>query len=130
LSTVYSAGRFAQARDPNVRQVIGAFERYEVLDSDVRRGRPEDGGENHMAVHGLIAAPNDPIWNRVAAPSGYNCRGGERFLSKQDLKSRGLLRPTGEVERLFPPSFEDFRPHPLFAQRSPFSRIYGNRTIT
>lgn len=128
LNTAYTAGRFAQARDPDVSEVIGALQRWEILDSDVRRGRPEDNGENHAAVHGLIASQRDPIWEFVSPPSGYNCRGGVRMMSKADLKARDLLGPGGEVRRFLPPDFASFRPHPNF-RRSAFARVYGGSGI-
>ena len=76
LNTAYTAGRFQQAQEPGVRTVLPAMERWEIMDSAVRRGRPIDGPkggtkENHAAAHGLVAATTDPIWNRVASPSGY-----------------------------------------------------------
>lgn len=72
LTTAYTAGRFAQARDPDMTKVMGAFFRYEINDPDVRRGRREDGGENHLAAHGLVAAANDPIWTFFSPPAGYS----------------------------------------------------------
>jgi hypothetical protein len=123
MATAYNAGRFQQARLPGVAKVIAAFERWEVMDSDVRRGRPEDHGENHAAVHGLVAAVNDPIWETHSAPGGYNCRGGQRFLSRKDVERLGLLRADGTVERRLPAGIGSYRPHPRFAV-SPVARFY------
>lgn len=66
-NTAYTSGMFRQVRDPAVADVIGAFRYDAVLDSDVR--------PNHRAAHGLVAAPDDPIWHRIAPPLGYNCFG-------------------------------------------------------
>lgn len=123
LSTAYNAGRFDQARKPGVSEVIAAFERWEIMDSDVRRGRPEDHEENHAAVHGLVAAVEDPIWETHSAPAGYNCRGGQRFMSKRDVKALGLLKADGTVERRLPANLAAYRPHANFGS-SPFARVY------
>jgi hypothetical protein len=124
LSTAYNAGRFAQARDPDVAKVFGAFYRYEVIDADVRRGRAEDHGENHAAAHGLIAAATDPVWRSAAAPAGYNCRGGQRMISKRELDGLGLLDPRGRVIPRYPTGFSSYRPHPDFVPSS-WTSIYG-----
>ena len=113
LSTAYTAGRFQQAADPDVAEVMGAFERRAVVDSDVRRGK--GGDENHLAAHGLIASTADPVWRYASPPSGYNCRCSLRLVSKFELKRKGLLQSNGRVELRPPPNFDDFAPHPNFA---------------
>jgi hypothetical protein len=128
LATANAAGRFQQAREPGVAEVIGGFERWEIMDSDVRRGRPEDHGENHAAGHGLIAGVADPIWRYASAPAGYQCRGGQRFVSRGDLRRLGLLGHDGRVLRRLPDGFAAYRPHPRFAV-SPHARIYGGAGI-
>lgn len=124
LSTAYNAGRFAQARDPDVAKVFGAFYRYEVMDADVRRGREIDHGENHSAAHGLIAAANDPVWRTAAAPAGYRCRGGQRMLSNRELEGLNLLDPRGRPIARYPANFSSYRPHPNFVPSS-WTSIYG-----
>jgi hypothetical protein len=114
LSTAYTAGRFAQALEPDVVRALPALERYSVRDSAVRRGRREDGGENHLAAHGLVAAAADPIWKTHAPPSGYRCRCGVRMVSATELRRRGLLDPQGRVKRHEPPGLAAFRAHPNF----------------
>lgn len=63
-NTAFNAGRFVQARDPDVSEVIGALKFVSANDEDTR--------PNHRAAHGLIASPSDPVWARVAPPLGYN----------------------------------------------------------
>lgn len=71
LNTAYTAGRMEQAKDPVIREVMGAYERVAINDADVRRGRPKDRGANHLAASGLIASFDDRIWDTHATPSGY-----------------------------------------------------------
>jgi len=122
LATAYTAGRFQQAKDPEVARILPAMERYSVTDSALRRGRPEDGGENHAAANGLVAAVGDPVWRTHAPPSGYGCRCGIRMVARSELRRRGLLQDDGTVLRLEPPGFASFSAHPNFG--SPPS-IYG-----
>lgn len=115
LSTAYSAGRFDQAARPEVAAVIGAFEYVTAKDSDVRRGREEDSGENHMAAHGFIAATTDPIWDTTSPPSGYACRCSLRMVPRDELKSRGLVEASGQITRNIPSGFSAYRRHEAFA---------------
>ena len=124
LNTAYTAGRMAQAQDPVVRTALPAFERYSVRDSAVRQGRKEDGGENHLAAHGLLADTKDTIWSKAAPPSGYNCRCSLRLVSAGELKRRGLLDGT-TVIRYEPPGFAAFRPNPHFGKQRPDVSIYA-----
>lgn len=64
LATAYTAGRIAQANDPEVRDAVPALV-YEAMGDD--RTRP-----NHAAADGLIAAADDPIWKRIHPPNGFN----------------------------------------------------------
>ena len=66
LTTAYTEGRFAQARSPELRDFIVAL-RFTAT------GPPEttDTRPNHWAADGLMAAPNDPIWDFLRPPLGY-----------------------------------------------------------
>ena len=125
LNTAYTAGRFEQAQERGVRVVLPAMERFSVLDSALRQGRPQDGGENHKAAHGLLMETRDPDWAKYAPPSSYACRCGVRMVPRSELNRRGLLTPDGKVKRYNPPGLAAFRPHPNFGKRNPASLIYG-----
>jgi len=129
LGTAYTAGRFQQAQEPGVRDVLPALERWSVRDSGVRQGREQDGGENHLAAHGLVAATTDPIWQTLAPPSGYNCRCGVRLVPLPELRRRGLMSGT-TVLRYEPPGFGAFRTHKNFGKRRPDLLIYGGGRLT
>ena len=63
VSTAYSAGRFRQMADPAVAFAIGALMFDGPADDDAR--------PNHVAALGLIAAPDDPVWHKLAPPLGW-----------------------------------------------------------
>lgn len=123
LSTAYSAGRFEQATQPEVAAVIGAFEYVTAKDSDVRRARPQDSGENHLAAEGFIAATTDEIWDQVAPPSGYSCRCTLRMVPREELKRRNLVHRSGRVTRMIPAGFSAYTRHAAFS-RSRARAIY------
>jgi len=90
LATAYTGGRFAEARDPDVAKVIGAFQFDAIRDNVVR--------PNHKAADGIIAAVNDPIWNYLSPPLGFNCRCSLRMVDRFELQRKGLLKG-GVIQR-------------------------------
>jgi SPP1 gp7 family putative phage head morphogenesis protein len=107
-STAYTTGRFAQAQDADVKEVIGALELVGVVDGAER--------PNHAAARGLIAPADHPIWKRFAPPLGYQCRHGVEFVSVFELERRGLIKD-GRVIPYFPPGFQNAKPDPGFEVR-------------
>lgn len=95
-ATAYAQGRFEQARRLGA-QVAPAFEVIGPKDSIARK--------NHVAAIGLVAAVNDPIWNELMPPLGYNCRHSVSVVPRAVLKRRGLLSDRGVVKRYEPPGF-------------------------
>ena len=79
ISTAYTEARFEQAKDPAVREVIGAL-RFVAQDDERTRA-------NHAAADGTIAIADDPVWNRIRPPLGYQCRCGVEFVPAFDLES-------------------------------------------
>jgi len=117
VATARTQGMFEQAKDPNFRAVIPAFQFSATKDRVVRRGRDEDHGENHLAADGLIAAIDDPIWMRVAPPVSYRCRCSLFGMTKGALrrhKEQPRLDEDGNVIPYIPKGFDKFSPHPNF----------------
>ena len=90
MNTAYTDGRFEQAKDPDVQQVIGAFEYMAVTDSAVR--------DTHATIDGVTAAVTHPIWETIRPPNGYNCRCTVRLVDKRELRDKGLITPEGHVK--------------------------------
>lgn len=93
----YTEGRFEQARDEDVKAVTPAF-KFSAIRDDVTR-------HNHAAADGLIASTDDPVWETLKPPLGYNCRCSVRFVSKFELEREGLFQD-GRVKKFEPPGFE------------------------
>lgn len=117
VQTAYQAGRFRQAFDPAVAEILRAFEYDAVLDSDVRK--------NHAAAHGFLAPTTDMRWNQFSPPMGYNCRCGTRFIDIWELRNRGLLEKNGTIKVLIPSRFADAKPDKNFGGMRPDRLIYG-----
>jgi len=93
LSSAYTAGRFEQAKEPHVAQIVKAFQ-YVAID-DPPRVRP-----NHFAHHGLVASQFDPAWNEFSPPQGFNCRCGVRLVTVFEARRRGILDPQGNITKM------------------------------
>lgn len=104
-STAYTAGRFTQAQDPDVQEVIPAMT---YISMHLPASRP-----NHEAADGLIAATDDPVWDFIKPPNGYNCMCGVNFVNKYELERRGLLKD-GKVVPYYPSTWSSAHPDPGF----------------
>lgn len=74
FNTATTAGRFVEAERVNAIGFSVGLRFSCVLDSNLRSGRPQDGGENHRALNGMVARVDDPVWDRFSPPGGFNCR--------------------------------------------------------
>lgn len=90
LATAYSAGRFREAADPDIRDEFPAFEYQAISDSRVRQGRRQDGGENHLALDGFVARTTWGGWSTWAPPNGYACRCALRLVGLDELERRRI----------------------------------------
>lgn len=91
VSTAYAAGRFAQAFDPDVGAIVAGFRFTTSRDPDVR--------PNHAVAEGIIAGQDDPIWDWISPPLGYNCRCSLAIVTKAEARRLGLLRKDGFMRK-------------------------------
>lgn len=84
MATAFTAGRLRQAQDPAVRAVTPGFRYDAVGDADTR--------ENHMALDGLLAAQDDPVWQQCSPPLGYNCRCTLALATRRELEAAGVIQ--------------------------------------
>lgn len=118
VGRAFNAGRMRQAADPEIQEVIGAFEFETSGDADVR--------ETHTDADGFVASLSDADWDRVSPPLSYNCRCSLRMIDKFELERRGLLQ-NGVVIRVEPRNLQNAIANvaPSFGTR-PDGIIYGN----
>jgi SPP1 gp7 family putative phage head morphogenesis protein len=89
-----TAGRFRQARDPDVKAATPAFRFDATGDRSTRK--------NHLAADGLIMAVDDPDWSRIATPLGHNCRCEVSPVGLPELRRRGLFSDGRVVKKRIP----------------------------
>ena len=95
MNTATSAGRFRQAQDPDIKEVLPAFRYDAVGDSDTR---PE-----HAALDGLILSVDNEAWNWLAPPIDYNCRCEAVQMSLPQLRRMGRIGADDKVIQDRPP---------------------------
>lgn len=66
MQKAYSLGRYEQMTDPSVLGVLPYWQYWTVGDDRVR---PE-----HAVLDGFTARAEDPVWNKIYPPNGFNCR--------------------------------------------------------
>lgn len=89
VNTAVTAGRFRQAQDQDVRQVIPCFRFDAVGDGDTR--------DNHEAANGRIWRVTNHVWNRLAPPLGFNCRCQVSLVSMPELRRLGRVGRNGSI---------------------------------
>lgn len=89
VNTAVTAGRFRQTQDPAVKMAIPCFRFDSVSDVDTR--------DNHRAADGLIFKRDNPIWQTIAPPLGYNCRCDINFVGLPELRRMGRVLPNGDI---------------------------------
>lgn len=90
VNTAITSGRFRQALDPDVAEVIPAMRFDAVGDSDTR--------PNHLAADGFIAETTHEAWRNLAPPLGYSCRCSASFVGRPELRRMGRLDKNGKVK--------------------------------
>ena len=74
----YSDGTRRIAQQPELEGLVAAFRFRATLDSNVRI--------NHRNAHGFAARPNDPAWNELTPPLGFNCRCSIRPMMRGEAR--------------------------------------------
>jgi len=66
LNLAYNAGRWEANKDPIIQEILTGYEYFTVGDDRVR--------DTHAPLDGIKMPKDDPIWDRIWPPNGYNCR--------------------------------------------------------
>lgn len=84
--TAYMAGRYRHLTETSDQ---APYWRYTaVLDQRTRPG--------HAALHGKVFRHDDPIWDAIYPPNGFNCRCRVDAFSERALERRGLKVETSD----------------------------------
>lgn len=80
MQSAYMAGRYAAAYE--ARETHPYWMYIAVMDGVTR--------PSHAALHGKVFRWDDPIWQHITPPNGYNCRCRFVALTEAEVKRRGL----------------------------------------
>lgn len=80
LQGAYMAGRYKGMVENADQRPFWMY--VAILDSHTR--------PRHRALHGRVFRWDDPIWQVIYPPNGYNCRCRVRALSQDDMEREGL----------------------------------------
>lgn len=86
IQSAYMAGRYKQQRESIQERPYWQY--VAVLDS---RTRPK-----HRALHGKVFRADDPVWDKIYPPNGFNCRCRVRALTLAEVARKGLQVSSGE----------------------------------
>lgn len=86
MHSAYAVGRYKSQLER--AEVAPYFQYVCILDG---RTRPA-----HRAMNGKVFRYDDPIWNTMYPPNGWNCRCMVRQLSEGDIRRKGLKVETSE----------------------------------
>ena len=89
IASSYTQGRIDQAQDPVFKRQVAAWEFRTYPGANVR--------PNHAAMRGTIAATDDPIWNTMRPPLGYNCRCSLEFVGHKQALRAGAITADGAI---------------------------------
>ena len=116
LTDSYTAGRFKLAQDPDVAEYMVGFRFDAVGDGDTTTWC--------KALDGLMAATNDPIWNRCSPIVHHGCRSTLTLMSRDDFKAAGMVGRDGKIKAAkMPPGVLPFAPG--FGMGRPDRRLHG-----
>jgi len=91
MQSSYHAAQYIRLQDDSVRDFYPAYQYKTLDDARVR--------EAHRRLHDMIWASNDPVWDKIWPPNGWNCRCYIKPLS-QDEKANSNVQPTTSPEKV------------------------------
>jgi len=81
MQSAYMAGRYADAVQSQDSHPYAMY--IAVQDASTR--------SSHAAMHGRIFRLDDPVWQHICPPNGYNCRCRFVTLTEAEVKRRGAV---------------------------------------
>lgn len=91
MQSSYHAAQYIRLQDDSVRGLYPAYQ-YKTLD-DVRVR------EAHRKLHDMIWASNDPVWNKIWPPNGWNCRCYIKPLNQEEALNSNV-QPVTPLEKV------------------------------
>lgn len=100
-SVSFGRGRYALMKANAINR---PYWMYDAVNDSVTR-------DSHRALDNHVYRHDDPIWDRIYPPCGFNCRCVIRALTADQVKARGLeVRNNPQLPDNFPDAGWDFNP--------------------
>lgn len=81
MQSAYMAGRYVDAVEAADTHPYAMY--IAIQDASTR--------PSHAALHGRVFRLDDPVWQHICPPNGYNCRCRFVTMSEAEVKRRGLV---------------------------------------
>lgn len=91
MQSSYHAAQYIRLQDESVRDLYPAYQYKTLADARVR--------EAHMKLHDMIWASNDPVWDKIWPPNGWNCRCYIKPLNQEE-KANSNVQPITLPEKV------------------------------
>jgi SPP1 gp7 family putative phage head morphogenesis protein len=113
----YQTAQYTEYQEPHINEMLWGYEYVTVGDDRVR--------DSHAAMNGTRLRKDDPKWQSMWPPNGYNCRCTVLPILNDDPKSlRTVSRPPGWAQ---PDAGFEFNPAELTGIRAPTDKIVEAR---
>ena len=91
MQSSYHAAQYIRLQDESVRDLYPAYQYKTLDDARVR--------EAHRRLHDMIWASNDPVWDKIWPPNGWNCRCYIKPLNQEE-KANSNVQPITPPEKV------------------------------
>lgn len=91
MQSSYHAAQYIRLQDESVRDLYPAYQYKTLADARVR--------EAHRKLHDMIWERNDPVWNKIWPPNGWNCRCYIKPLNQEE-KANSNVQPVTPPEKV------------------------------
>lgn len=88
----YHAAQYIRLQDDSIKDLYPAYQYKTLEDNRVR--------EDHRRLHNMIWLNNDPVWNRIWPPNGWNCRCYIKPLNEDEKNNSAVQPKTSSDEQL------------------------------
>lgn len=86
MQSSYHAAQYIRLQDDSVKKLYPAYQYKTLNDNRVR--------EEHRSLHDMIWRNDDPVWDKIWPPNGWNCRCYVTPLSQEEVDNSAVQPKT------------------------------------
>ncbi|MBK9333858.1 MAG: minor capsid protein [Ignavibacteria bacterium] len=92
MQSSYHAAQYIRLQDDSVKNLYPAYQYKTLNDNRVR--------EEHLSLHDMIWRNDDPVWDKIWPPNGWNCRCYVSPLNQEEFDNSAVQPRTVTEERV------------------------------